>query len=78
MLEIEVYHKRLDSNHVGLGQVEIQGFENIYAYVPCVIKKKSVLLEYGLKNNTLHVEIVPPWHQLYLKALPHTFMATFS
>jgi len=45
MLEMEVYHKRLDSNCVRLGQVEIQGFENIYACVPFVIKK-------GYKDRT--------------------------
>lgn len=32
MLEMEVYHKRLDSNLVRLSQVEIQGFGNISAY----------------------------------------------
>lgn len=37
MLEMEVYHKRLDSNSVRLGQVEIQGFENIYVYSMCLV-----------------------------------------
>lgn len=45
MLEMEVYHKRLDSNSVRLVfQVEIQGFENIYAYVPFLKKNKNTPL----------------------------------
>lgn len=82
MLEMEVYHKRLDSNLVRLGQVEIQGFGNISAYVPWVIKKNiCILLVYGSKKITLHIwnwSLIWNWHQWHLKALPHTFTVTFS